>query len=137
MLKTNEGRVYFALDTKDIHPDEITKFLGIEPTSITLKGSILPNKLPKINSWKLSTANIVNEYIDVYDMATEIINKLNPKKDMIIEAIKKFNASPRLEVVLWFSKNEEHSTPAIGFEIETIKFLGDIGALIDIDTYKH
>ena len=90
-----------------------------------------------INSWKLSTANIVNEYIDVYDMATEIINKLNPKKDMIIEAIKKFNATPRLEVVLWFSKNEEHSTPAIGFEIETIKFLGDISAFIDIDTYRH
>ncbi len=49
----------------------------------------------------------------------------------------RFNLSPRLEVVLWFSVNEEHSTPAIGFEVDTIKFLGEIGAFIDIDTYKH
>jgi len=33
--------------------------------------------------------------------------------------------------------NEEHSTPAIGFEVDTVKFLGEIGAFIDIDTYKH
>ena len=40
-------------------------------------------------------------------------------------------------MVLWFSMNEEHSTPAIGFEVETVNFLGEIGAFVDIDTYKH
>jgi hypothetical protein len=70
-------------------------------------------------------------------MAEEIVEKLRPKKDKILEAINKFNLKPRFEVVLWFSVNEEHSTPAIGFEPETVKFLGEIGALIDIDTYKH
>jgi len=38
---------------------------------------------------------------------------------------------------LWFSINEEHSTPAIGFEVEAVKFLGEIGAFVDVDTYKH
>ncbi|MCG9747611.1 DUF4279 domain-containing protein [Shewanella sp. Isolate8] len=70
-------------------------------------------------------------------MATEIVNILKPRKELIIQAIEKFKVKPRLEVVLWFSINEEHSTPAIGFETETVSFLGEIGAFIDIDTYKH
>ena len=136
-MDTNEGRVYFALDGDDFDPDEVTEFLGIQPTSIMRKGSKAGGKLPKISSWAVSTENIVNEYIDVFDMATEIINILKPKKNLIIQAKELFNVSPRLEVVLWFSVNEEHSTPAIGFEPETVSFLGEIGAFIDIDTYKH
>ncbi|MXR69835.1 DUF4279 domain-containing protein [Shewanella sp. JBTF-M18] len=136
-MDTNQGRVYFALDGDNFDPDEVTKFIGIEPTSIMRKGSKAGGKLPKKSSWTVSTENVVNEYIDVFDMATEIINVLKPKKDLIIQAIAKFKVKPRLEVVLWFSVNEEHSTPAIGFETETVSFLGEIGAFIDIDTYKH
>jgi hypothetical protein len=136
-LETNEGRVYFALDGDDFDPDEITKFLGIEPTSIMRKGSKVPGRVPKMNSWQLSTVNVVNNFIDVYQMSTEIINTLKPKKEKILQAKERFNVAPRFEVVLWFSMNEEHSTPAIGFDVETIKFLGEIGAFIDIDTYKH
>ena len=136
-LETNEGRVYFALDGDNFEPDDVTKLLGIEPTSVKRKGSRVPGKIPNTNSWQLSTENTVHEYIDVFEMAKEIINKLIPVKDLIIQAKKRFNVSARLEVVLWFSMNEEHSTPAIGFEVDTVKFLGEIGAFIDIDTYKH
>lgn len=136
-METNEGRVYFALDGDDFDPDEMTKFLGIEPTSIMRKGSKVPGKIPKMSSWELSTENVVNEYIDVFEMSSEIVNKLKAKKDLILQAKDRFSVSPRFEVVLWFSMNEEHSTPAIGFEVETVEFLGEIGAFVDIDTYKH
>ena len=136
-METNQGRVYFALDGDDFDPDEVTDFLGIQPTSIRRKGSKVPGKIPKMNSRELSTDNIVNDYIDVFEMATEIVNKLKSKKDLIIQAKERFNVLPRFEVVLWFSMNEEHSTPAIGFEVETVEFLGKIGAFVDIDTYKH
>lgn len=136
-MNTNEGRVYFALDGNDFDPDEVTAFLGMEPTSIIRKGSRIPGKLPRINSWQLSTDNVVNDYIDIFEMATEIINKIKDKKDLIIQAKERFNAQPRFEVVLWLSMNEEHSTPAIDFEIETVVFLGEIGAFVDIDTYRH
>lgn len=34
-MDTNEGRVYFALDSDDFDPDdEVTEFIEIEPTSI-------------------------------------------------------------------------------------------------------
>ena len=136
-METNEGKVYFALDGDDFDPDKLTEFIGIKPTSVIRKGSKIPGKIPKMNSWRLSTENIVNECIDVFEMTKEIVNKLKPLKHLIIQAKDRFKVSPRLEVVLWFSMNEKHSTPIIGFEVDTVKFLGEIGAFIDIDTYKH
>lgn len=136
-METNEGRVYFALDGDDFDPDEITKFLGLEPTKIKRKGSRIPGKLPKMTSWELSTEEVIDECIDVFEMSTHIIGILKPKIDLIIEAIVRFKLEPRFQVVLTFSMNEEHSTPAIGFEVETTEFLGAIGAFVDIDTYMH
>lgn len=136
-METNEGRVYFALDGDDFDPDDLTRFLGIEPTSVVRKESKIPNEIPKMNSWKISTENIVSEYIDIFEMTSYIINKLKPLKHLLIQAKELYKISPRLEVILWFSMNEEHSTPAIGFEADTVKFLGEVGAFIDIDTYKH
>ena len=136
-METNEGRVYFALDGDDFDPDELTNFLGIKPTSVIRKGSKIPGKIPKFTSWKLSTENVVNEYIDIFEMSTEIVSRLKPVKNLILEAKDRFKVSPRLEVVLWVSTNEEHSTPAIGFEVDTVKYLGEVGAFVDIDTYTH
>ena len=136
-MATNEGRVYFALDGDDFNPDDITHLLDIEPTSVIKKWSKIPNRFPAKSSWQLSTDNVVNDFIDVFAMADSIIEILKPEKPRIMEVIERFSLIPRLEVVLWFSIDEEHSTPAIGFEPNTIKFLGDIGAFIDVDTYKH
>lgn len=136
-MKTNEGSVYFALDGDNFDPDDLTQFLGVQPTSVMRKGSKIPEKLPRMNSWKISTENIMNEYIDVFEMTSHIVKQLIPIKQLIIQAKNRFQITPRLQVILWFSMNENHSTPAIGFEVETVKFLGEVGAIIDIDTYKH
>ena len=136
-MRTNEGRVYFSLDGDNFDPDEITELLDLAPTSIRRKGSKIIGKVPKINSWELSTEKVIDDFIDVFEMSGKIINILRPKMELILEAKKRFNAEPRFQVVLTLSMNEEHSTPAIGFEIETIEFLGAIGAFVDIDTYKH
>ena len=136
-MASNEGRVYFALDGDNFEPDELTSFLGIEPTSVKRKRKTQSNRITNFSSWQVSTENTIDEHIDVFKMTQEIIDKLKPAKNLINEAKSRFNVSPRLEVVLWLSIDEEHSTPAIGFEADTIKFLGEIGAFIDIDTYKH
>lgn len=64
----------------------MTEFLGIEPTSIRRKDSKVPSKIPKMNSWELSTDNIVNDNNDVFEMSTNIVNNLKPKKDLILQA---------------------------------------------------
>jgi len=134
-LNKNEGKVYFAFDGEDFNPHEITNFLGLQPSKIKLKAELPSGKLPKYSSWILSTENIVNEYIDVFDMATSLVKILKPKINLINDARKKYNVTTRMEVVLFFSVDEGTSTPAIGFEAETIDFLGKVGANIDIDTY--
>lgn len=136
-MEINEGRVYFALDGNDFDPDDITKFLGLEPTNIRRKGSRIPGKVPRMNSWELSTDQVIDESINIFELSTQIVSILKPKLDLIIESKSRFNAETRFQVVLTFSTNEECSTPSIGFEVETTRFLGAIGAFVDIDTYKH
>ena len=131
-MDTNEGEVYFALKGDNFNPEDMTKFLGIQPTSTSIKGT----PIPKQNSWELSSGKIINECIDVYEMASSLIETLEPKTELLIKAIKHFNVKPHLEVVLWFTVNEDISTPAIGFDEKTIQFLGKVGAYVDIDTYK-
>jgi hypothetical protein len=41
-----------------------------------------------------------------------------------------------LEVVLTITLDETKSTPAIGFDSRVISFLHEVGASIDIDTYR-
>ena len=131
-MDTNEGEVYFALDADDFDLDEVTKFLGIQPTSTMKKG----NPIPKKTSWVYSSGKVIQDYIDVYGMASNLISTLEPKTELIIKAINRFKLKPRLEVVLWFTCKEDVSTPAIGLDEKTIKFLGEVGAYVDIDTYK-
>jgi len=136
-MKTNEGRVYFAFDGDDFDPDVVTKLLGIEPSYIKRKGERIPGKIPKRSSWVLSTEDVKSEYVDIYDMSTQIINQLKPKKAQIIELKNKYELSTRLQVVLAIAMSEEISTPAIGFEIDTVTFLGEVGAFIDVDSYRN
>lgn len=136
-MKTNECRVYFAFDGDEFDPDEITAFLGIEPSYTKRKGEKIPGKIPKKNSWVLSTEDVKSEYVDIYEMSTDIVNQLKPKKAQIIELKNKYDLAVRFQVVLAIAMNEDISTPAIGFEIDTVSFLGEVGAFIDVDSYRN
>ena len=137
-MSTNEGKICFAFygdEMKDFSPSELTKFLGLIPTATSKKGERL-GKYPKSSRWEFSTGKKSGDVIDIYDMGNEIIAMLESKKELIIKAIERFHVSPCLNIVLWISTNEEISTPAIGFDLAVIKFLSDVGASIDIDTYR-
>lgn len=132
-MSLNEGEVYFKLVSNDINPDEITKILGIQPTKVRKKAQ----PIPKYNSWEYSSGKEVSEVIDVYKMSSAVIEALEPKADEIARIVKEKNLIAELQVVLWISMDETISTPAIGFEKETIAFLTKVGASIDIDTYRN
>lgn len=137
-MNTNEGYVYFAFSGKDFDPDELTAFLGIRPTTAWKKGTRNPERgLPKRDIWNFSSERVVDELIDVYELSSQLVEQLKPKTQRIIEAKSRFNVEPYLQVVLYISMHEEHSTPAIGFEVDVIEFLAQVGASIDIDTYKN
>ena len=134
---TNKGRVYFSLRGNDFNPDSLTELIGVAPTNIIYEGTKLKNTTRKFSSWELSTDEICSEVIDVYDLSDEIVKQLISKKDQILDEVQKHNLTPCLQVVLWISTNDEISTPAIGFNPDTLKFISDIGGYIDVDTYRN
>lgn len=83
----------------------------------------------------MSTERIVAEYIDVYELADEIIARLEPHAAKLGDAIADLELYAVLEVVLYFSTDDDVSTPAIGFSNRVLRFLASINASIDIDTY--
>ena len=133
-MALNEGRAYFALSGYHFNPDDITRLLGIQPTSINAAGASSGLDKPVISSWELSTEMHTDD-IDVYKMTDVIIKQLEPVKDKILQVIKSHNLSPRIGVVLVLSIDKNESTPEVGFGARTIRFLADIGAFINVD-YK-
>lgn len=136
-MASNKGRAFFALYGYHFNPDDITRLLGIEPTTINAAGAGSALDKPEISSWELSTETVSGETeeVDTYKLTEALIKKLDPIKDKIIEASKNFNLSPRMGVVLELSVDKEETCPDVGFGARSIRFLADIGAFINVD-YK-
>lgn len=134
ILVSNKGRAYFALAGYHFNPDDITRLLGIEPTTTNGAGMASTLDKPAISSWELST-DIVTDNVDVYDLTDIITKQLEPIKDKILQAAESYNVSPRFGVVLLLSVDKEETSPDVGFGARTIRLLADIGAFINVE-YK-
>ncbi len=132
ILASNKGRAYFTLAGYHFNPDDVTRLLGIEPTSVNAAGANSGLDKPVISSWELSTDNITDD-VDVYVLTDIIIKQLEPIKEKILQVIKSHNLSPRIGVVLVLSVDKGDSCPDIGFGARTIRFLAEIGAFINVE----
>lgn len=133
-MASNKGRAYFALLGYHFNPDDITRLLGVEPTSVDAAGAYSGLDKPVISSWELSTETAVGA-VDVFALTDEIVKRLEPVKDKIVEVCKSHNLSPRLGVALTLSVDKSESSPEVGFGARTIRFLADTGSFIDVE-YK-
>lgn len=131
-MASNQARAYFTLSGYHFNPDDITRLLGIQPTSINSAGATSGLDKPVISSWELSTDTITDD-VDVYDLTGKLIKQVEPAKEKILQVIKSHNLSPRIGVVLVLSIDKDESAPDVGFGARTIRFLADIGAFINVD----
>ncbi len=131
-MVSNKGRAYFSLAGYHFNPDDISRLLGIEPTSVNAAGTGGTLDKPVISSWELSTDTITDD-VDVYDLTDIVIKQLEPIKEKILQVIKSHNLSPRIGVVLVLSTDKDESVPDVGFGARTIRFLAEIGAFINVD----
>jgi len=131
-LASNKARVHFTLSGYHFDPDDITRLLGIEPTSVDASGARSPLDKPVISSWELSS-DTMTDNIDVYKMTEGVIKKIEPAKEKILQVIKSHNLSPRIGVVLVLSGDNGETRPDVGFGTRTIRFLAEIGAFINVD----
>ena len=135
-MASNKGRAFFALYGYHFNPDDITRLLGLEPTSINNAGANSNLDKPVISFWEFSTDTITseNQEVDIYKLIDdEILKKIEPAKDKIIEVCKSHNLSPRISVVLTLSVDEDESCPEVGFGARVIKFCAEIGAFLNVD----
>ena len=131
-MASNKGRAHFTLSGYHFNPDDITRLLGIEPTSIDAAGANSALDKPVISSWELATDTITDD-VDIYKLTDVIIKQLEPVKEKILDVIKSHNLSPRIGVVLVLSVDKDETSPDVGFGARTIRFLADIGAFINVD----
>jgi hypothetical protein len=134
ILASNKGRAYFALLGYHFNPEDISRLLGIEPTSVNAAGAFSGLDKPVISSWELSTETITGD-VDVFDLTDIIVKQLEPIKEKIVEVCKSHNVSPRFGVVLTLSIDKGESSPEVGFGARTIRFLADTGSFINVE-YK-
>jgi len=134
-LASNKGRAYFSLAGYHFKPDDITRLLGVEPTSVNGAGANSGLDKPVISSWELSTETVNSDKgdVDVYALTDIIIKQLEPIEEKILEVCKSHNLSPRMGVVLTLSIDKDESSPEVGFGARTIRFLADIGAFINVE----
>lgn len=133
-MASNKARAFFALGGYHFNPDDITRLLGIEPTSINAAGANSGLDKPVISSWELSTETVTDE-VDVYKLTESILKQLEPAREKILQVIKSHNLSPRLGVELVLSIDKNETCPDVGFGGRTTRFMADIGAFINVD-YK-
>ena len=131
-MASNKARAYFTLSGYHFNPDNITRLLGIEPTSVDATGARSEPDKPAISSWEISTDTIIDD-VDVYKLTDIILKQLDPVKEKIIEVCKSHNLSPRMGVVLTLSVDKDEVSPDVGFGARTVRFLADIGAFINVD----
>ena len=136
MASPNKGRAYFGLSGYHFDPNLVTELIGLEPTSVNDAGTRGSLDKPVISSWEFSTETITseNQELDIYKLIDdEILKKIEPAKDKIIDVCKNQNLSPRIGVVLTLSVDKDETTPDVGFGARIIKFCAEIGAFINID----
>ena len=135
-MSANKARAYFGIVGYHFNPEVITQVLGLDPTATNDAGTRGSLDKPAVSSWEFSTATITSDTqeIDIYKLIDdEILKKIEPVKDKIIEICKKQNLSPRIGVVLTLSIDKDESSPDVGFGARVIKFCAEIGAFINID----
>jgi len=133
-LASNTGRAYFGLSGYHFNPDDITRIIGLEPTSTNNGGMIGSLDKPSISSWELSTDTITDD-VDVFELIEIILKQLEPAKEKILQVIKSHNLSPRVGVVLVLSVDKNESVPDVGFGARSIRFMAELGAFINVE-YK-
>lgn len=136
-MASNKGRAHFTLSGYHFNPDDITRQLGIEPTSVDSAGARSGLDKPVISSWELSTDTVTTKSgtddVDVYKLMEIILKQLEPIKEEILQVCKSHNLSPRMGVVLTLSVDKGETCPDVGFGARMVKFLAEIGAFINID----
>jgi len=135
-MERSNSYVYFALRGDDFDPQEITNYLGLEPSDFWRKGDKGEyNSSLKYSCWQLSTEKGKN-YIEIDKLVNEIVELLFNKIEKINKLKQRLKLNSVLEIVMDIDINPDKPTPALGHNLKTIEFLYKTRTETDIDIYR-
>ena len=127
----------FILRGNQFDPDEITALLGIQPIEVWRYGDLIPRTIMrhKDNGWLLSTESQPldeENSIDLMRQIDTIVGRLRPHTAKLQEICTRLRLNAKLYCVLSI---EGEDRPAIQFDPDTVQWLAQIHAGIDVVTY--
>ena len=132
----NEGYVYISV-RGDFDPEEFTAQVGVLPSETWRKGERNASRMiPSVSGWTLSSPRIRGEVIDLYRLADELLDSVTEKISNLREAAHSHGVKICLQMVIYSSVLDSVPTPIIGLSERSIMILSQLGASLDIDSYK-
>ena len=121
----------------DFKPNEVAKYISLKPWESKERGERCKERdLPRCSILDYGLIEVVAKMPDLYDMSEELIEILEPHKREFLNVVAEFDVTMCWTTCLWMMVDENVSTPPIGFSSRVTKFVGDIGASIDVDLYR-
>jgi hypothetical protein len=134
ILESTNVMVTFNMYGDYLDPQVITDKLGIQPHEYWIKGEDIPGKSisRKKSCWRVSTG--YQESLDINDQIDRIMEIFQGKSDKLNELMSALDLEILLSVVINIENNQK---PAMYFNRQTIAFINQIKAEIDIDLYIY
>ena len=130
-MKNTTGYIYFAIKTENekLELEKFEKYLTLQPTRF--QKMFKRGKTPVCTIWEYSTGNLTNSHF--FEEIERLITKLNKHK---FEFIKLKSENSEVEFVLEVVINLGDETPGLHFSEKTLKFITEVGGVIDCDIYN-
>ena len=119
----------------DFSLDEVTKRLGIEPTTTWRVGEkVHPNKPHErlYTCWKHKIGPV--ESLDVDDVLKPLYDLFNPKVDIINALKEQYDLSVKIALVI---EMDNGRTPGFAISPAFSRFTSSLDAMMDIDMYVY
>ena len=130
-----QTRVYFAVVSDELSPDELAVRLGTQPSSVMKKASKrLDPPVPTVNAWKLDSG---------VDRGAPLWQHLEALRDIVTPVIGRIaelcQGEPRaiLRIVREFSPADEQADLGFWLDGLWLAILGQTSAHLDVDEYDY
>lgn len=126
-------KVSFLINSKNVSPDEITRFLGLQPSRVFNIGDLMDKRSiirAKVNIWIYSIEKPMPSF-DINDYLTPLLDSLETKKDLISKLNQEQNVRCIIECPIWI----EDETPILCLTPRIMQRIIELNAEIDFDLY--
>ena len=130
--KKTQIKVIFSVFGDIFSPSDFTKYIGINPHEVGIKGEeIKKGLLRKESSWEYTIGFIETVFLDdVSNIYTEIFE--NKAHD-----IRKYTDGHNLEAKIFVViEMDDQETPALFFDKKFLNVVHQLNAVIDVDLYR-